>query len=202
MDDLDGFWLSVTELARQRGVDKAAISRRAKRYEAQGLLTPRAGKGGVKMINVAEFNRAAGEATDAVRALNGAGGGQMASPAAAAPGDPILAREQARRASYDADLKKLELQERLGELVPAKDVQEAIVVLSENFVRALDQMPSRAEEGFAEATKGGVAGLRVFIRSLANGARDTVERDLKTLVVGAKQAANLPLVSRAEAEPP
>jgi DNA-binding MarR family transcriptional regulator len=193
MDDVEGYWLSVSELARQRGVDKAAISRRAKRYEAQGLLTPRAGKGGVKMINVAEFDRAAGEATDAVRALNGAGGGAQATQVAAVPGDPILAREQARRASYDADLKKLELQERLGELVPAKDVQEAIVALSENFVRALDQMPSRAEEGFAEATKGGVAGFRAFLRALANGVRDTLERDLEALVVGAKQA---------EAEPP
>ena len=73
MDDLDGFWLSVTDLARQRGVDKAAISRSAKRYEAQGLLHPRAGKGPAKMINVAEFDKAAAEATDAVRALNGAG---------------------------------------------------------------------------------------------------------------------------------
>jgi DNA-binding MarR family transcriptional regulator len=188
MDDLDGFWLSVTELARQRGVDKAAISRRAKRYEEQGLLHPRVGKGGAKMINVAEFDRAAGEATDAVRELNGSQGGAAAVSVATAPGDPVLAREQARRASYDADLKKLELEERLGELVPVAAVQEAIVTLSENFVRALDQIPSRAEEGFAEAGKGGLAGFRAFLRSLANGVRDTLERDLKGLVLGAKRA--------------
>ncbi len=188
MDEVEGYWLSVTELARLRGVDKSAISRRAKRYEEQGLLTPRAGKRGVKMICVAEFDKAAGEATDAVRALNGSRGGAAAAPVAALPGDPVLAREQARRASYDADLKKLELQERLGELVPVEAVREAIVAVSENFVRALDQMPSRAEEGFAEANKGGLAGFRAFLRALANGVRDTLERDLKALVVGAKQA--------------
>jgi DNA-binding MarR family transcriptional regulator len=188
MDDLDGFWLSVTDLARQRGVDKAAISRRAKRYEDQGLLHPRLGKGGAKMINVAEYDRAAGEATDAIRELNGSQGGAAASPGAAAPGDPSLARQQARRAGYDADLKELELKERLGELVLVVAVQEAIVALSENFVRALDQIPSRAEEGLAEANKGGLAGFRAFLRALANGVRDTLERDLKGLVIGAKQA--------------
>jgi DNA-binding MarR family transcriptional regulator len=185
--------LSVTELARQRGVDKAAISRRARRYEEQGLLHPRTGKGGAKMINVAEFDRAAGEATDAVRELNGSQGGAAAAPVAAAPGDPSLARQQARRAGYDADLKELELKERLGELVPVNDVEEAIVALSENFVRALDQIPARAEEGLAEASKGGLAGFRAFLRALANGVRDTLERDLKGLVVGANPA---------EAEPP
>jgi hypothetical protein len=193
MDDAEGYWLSVTELARLRGVDKAAISRRAKRYEEQGLLTPRAGKGGVKLICVAEFDRAAGQATDAVRELNGSAGGAAAAPAAALPGDPTLAKQQARRAGYDADLKQLELQERLGELVRVADVQEAIVVLSENFVRAIEQMPARAEEGFAEATKGGLAGFRAFLRALANGVRDTLERDLEALIIGAKQA---------EADPP
>lgn len=187
MDDVEGYWLSVSGLARQRGVDKAAISRRLARYEAQGLMKSRLGKGGVKLINVAEFDRAAGEATDAVRELNGSGAGAPAMGIAAAPGDPILAREQARRASYDADLKKLELEERLGELIPVGDVREAIAALGETFVRALDQMPSRAEEGFAEATKGGLAGFRIFLRSLANGVRDTVERDLKALAFGPPQ---------------
>ena len=83
--------------------------------------------------------------------------------------------------------RNLELKERLGELVPAKDVEEAIVALSENFVRALDQIPSRAEEGFAEASKGGLAGFRAFLRALANGVRDTLERDLKALVVGGSE---------------
>ncbi len=193
MDAPEGYWLSVSELARLRGVDKAAISRRVKRYEDQGLLTSRTGKGGTKEVCVAAFDRAAGEATDAVRELNGSGGGAAAGPVAALPGDPSLARQQARRAGYDADLKELELKERLGELVPVKDVEEAIVVLAENFVRAIEQMPARAEEGFAEATKGGLAGFRAFLRALANGVRDTLERDLKGLVVGAR---------RAEAEPP
>ena len=72
-------------------------------------------------------------------------------------------------------------------------MEEAIVGLSESVVRALDQIPSRAEEGLAEANKGGLAGFRAFLRALANGVRDTLERDLKGLVIGAKQV---------EAEPP
>jgi hypothetical protein len=181
MNDLEGYWLSVSELARQRGVDKAAISRRAKRYEEQGLLTPRPGKGGVKMINVAEFDRAAGEATDAVRVLNGAGGGQVASSGALAPGDPVLAREQARRASYAADLTKPELEERLGHLIPVADVEAAMTRCAESMVRLIDQLPARADESAEAVARDGVHGARMFLRGAARDLRATLARDMRLL---------------------
>jgi DNA-binding transcriptional ArsR family regulator len=64
------FRLSVSDLARRRGVDKAAISRRMARYEEQGLLHPQRQAAGTKMIQAAEFGRAAALATDAVNAAS------------------------------------------------------------------------------------------------------------------------------------
>jgi DNA-binding MarR family transcriptional regulator len=146
-------WVSISELARMRGVDKAAISRRVRRLEDQGLLRTSEGKHGTKLVNIAEFDRAAGETTDAVRELNG-----NASSQTGAPADPILSREQARRASYDADLKKLDLEERLGQLVSAERVQRAFSDCAHVVSQAAAQLVGRAEENAAAVAKDGVQG--------------------------------------------
>ena len=118
-------WVTISELARMRGVDKAAISRRVARFESLGLVHPRAGVGRTKLVNIAEFDRAAGETTDAVREANGRGAARAPD---ATGGDPILAREQARRAAVDADLKELDLAERVGELVAVEPYQRKRIV--------------------------------------------------------------------------
>ncbi len=58
VDDPSGGWLTVSALARVRGVDKAAISRRVARLEAAAALTTRPGPRGSKLINADEFARA------------------------------------------------------------------------------------------------------------------------------------------------
>ena len=178
MDDVDGYWVTISELARLRAVDKAAISRRVKRYEADGLMQTRPGKGGTKLVSVAQFDRAAGQATDAVRELNGTGAA-VASPAV--PGDPSLARQQARRAGYDADLKQLELEERLGKLLPVADVEHAMVACAQELVRVIEQMTARAEECAAGVAKDGVLGARAFLKALARDQRELLARSMTLL---------------------
>jgi DNA-binding MarR family transcriptional regulator len=157
-------WETVSALARRRGVDKSAISRRVARYEAQGLLKTRPGGGGRKLVNVAEFDRVAAETTDAVRELNGsAGGARLASSTTdATPGDPILAKEQARRAAYGADLKKLDLEERLGNLVSLAKVTEAQAICAQRIVQVIERMTERAHD----------AASRAALKQLARDVRD------------------------------
>jgi DNA-binding MarR family transcriptional regulator len=152
-------WATISELARLRGVDKSAVSRRVARLTAQGLLTPRDGKGGTRLVNVAEFDRAAAVATDAVRQLNGRGA-DKAAPQSDLRADPILAREQARRVSYDADLKKLNLEERLGLLLPRDQAISSVVECSRRLRGVIEQMHTRAEEITSAVASGGVAGAR------------------------------------------
>ena len=73
MDQIEGYWATLSELARQRGVDRSAISCRVARYEALGLLKTRPGKQGSKLVNVAEFDRVAKETTDSPRERIGTG---------------------------------------------------------------------------------------------------------------------------------
>ena len=159
-------WATVSELARLRGVDKAAISRRAKRLEAQGLLHPRPGAHGTKLISIAEFDRAAGEATDAVRELNGRG---AATPAAA---DSTLAYQQRRRAAASADMAEIERDKQLEKLAPVETFAAGAFTHGAALARRIDQIAERADDLAAIVAKDGVAGLRAALRALARDLRD------------------------------
>ncbi len=155
-------WATVTELARLRGVNKSAISKRVARLESLGVLHPKPGPKRTKLISLAEFDRATAETVDAVRELNG-----RAAQAAASPSDPILAREQARRASIAADLAQLDLDERLDMLVPVDGVRRAAADCAIRLRQVVEQMHARAEEVAGELARNGSA----FAQKLVEAAR-------------------------------
>jgi DNA-binding MarR family transcriptional regulator len=170
VDDI-GTWETITALAERRGVSKGAMSRMVKRFETLGLLSSKPGDDRrVKLVNVAEFDRAASDATDAVRELNGS---------ARASGS--LAEAQTRRASYDADLKRLQLEERLGKLIPIEDAQDSMVKCAEGLVRVIDQVSARAEELAAAVAKDGEAGALTYLKGFARDLRELLARSMKLL---------------------
>jgi DNA-binding MarR family transcriptional regulator len=184
-------WLTVSALARARGVDKAAISRRVARLEAAGALTTRGGEHGTKLVNVAEFTHAVEMTTDAIREANG----RVASPihrmaaetngrrSAAArqaadadmgdtPSDPILAREQARRTKIAADTAQLQFDALKGELVRISDFSDRVTVQAETLARRIDQtLPEWADDLAAVVAKDGTAGLRAALKGKARELR-------------------------------
>lgn len=195
--DADGLWLTVSEIARQRGVDKAAVSRRLSRLESLGAVATRPGPRGTKLVNVAAYDRAVGETTDAIRAMNG---GAVAAPVVAETGglkqDPVLAREQARRTAYQAELAKLDLEERLGNLLPVDQIAAAVGVCAEGIVRAIEHLPARADELSAAVAKDGTQGARAVLKVATRDLRAAIERELRNIAIGAAAAHN----AEAEAE--
>jgi len=167
-DGPTGGWLTVSELARVRGVDKAAISRRVARLEAAGALATRPGPRGTKLINADEFARAAAEMTDVVREANGrraaeardGDGGGLAVTA-------ILSRQQARRVAYDADIKKLQRDRLLGELARVSDFAAGAAAHGETFARIIDRLPDRTDDLAAVVAKEGSPGLRNALKAIA-----------------------------------
>ena len=114
-----GCTVSVTELARIKGVSKQSISKRLNKLESEGLLvTGRRGKH--RTVSLATWDTVTGETTDparlvaqeTARAVRGdaleddvaknIGGGKP-------PADPTYTRELTRKAGYDADLRKIEI---------------------------------------------------------------------------------------------
>jgi DNA-binding IscR family transcriptional regulator len=185
-------WLSVSALARLRGVQKSAISKRVARLEKEGLVHPRLGPLNSKEVNVAEFVSAVERTTDAIREANGRAASPVhrmaadangrratANPVSQAdivdtPGDPILAREQAKRAQADAELKRMDLEERRGRIVSADQCKRFVDACSANAQIVLWRLPGLVEEIIAIGTKDGVPAARTFVKSHVRAAINEV----------------------------
>jgi DNA-binding transcriptional ArsR family regulator len=201
-------WLTVSELARVRGVDKAAISRRVARLEAAGALTTRPGPRGSKLIEASEFARAVEDLTDIVREANGRHGASGRDLVGAAPGDPILVREQARRTKIAADTAQLQFDALKGELVPISDFSDKVTVQGETLARVIDRIPDEAIALAGAEAKNGSAfaqalmdtmrsnpqGARSFFRILARNQRGAIADAFTALAqASAGETAGAPL---------
>ncbi len=176
----DGLWLTITELAEHKGLGKPWISEKVKALEADGKIETRSGKGKTKLVNLAQFDRAVGETGDAVkeaaaetRAEAGAGG-ESASP--------VLRDHQARAAQYAADLKFLDLEERLGRLVLIAEVKAAGIEIAEVVVTVIGGLSAHAEGVAAVAAKDGVQGVRGMLKDIEHKLRDEIAKGIGKLV--------------------
>lgn len=186
-----GLWLSVTDLAKAKGVSKPAISKAVKRWNASGVAVSTRKEGRELLVNVAEYDRARGQFGDLGREQ----GESTKRGIPLADAAPTYTHEQARKMAYEADLARLKLNERLNELVPVKSLEEATTEFGETLVRTLDRVPSRAEEATA-ASKDGVAGMRAFLKTLVRDIRLSLADELSKVTVSAMQSG-----ADAEAEP-
>ncbi|NEW96632.1 hypothetical protein [Rhodopseudomonas sp. BR0G17] len=172
--DLDaGLWLSISEIARQKGKSRQAVAKRVAGLVEAGQLETKAGADGTKLVNLAQYDRAVGDTGDAVKEA----AAQTRSEAdAAAPGDasPVLRDHQARAAQYTADLKYLDLEERLGRLVPLADVADGANRAAEAIVRVIDRLPSHAETVAGAVGKDGPAGARAALKEIAREIRAAI----------------------------
>lgn len=187
-DDLveAGLWLSVSEIARQKDKSRQAIAKRVDSLVEAGLLETRPGPSGTKLVNLAQFDRAVGDTGDAFKEA----AAETRAAEAGAGADPTTARKrdhQARSEQYTADLKFLDLEERLGRLVPVAEVKDAGMKAAEAIVRIVDRLPTYAEALAGAAVKDGTAGARGQLKEIA--------RELRTAIADAMD------VIAAEAEP-
>lgn len=185
-------WLSISEIARAKGVSKQAVSKKVDRLAATGAIETRLGPGGQKLVNLAAYDQALGETTDLVRAQNGRKSAQSHSAGPSLPGpsgdNPILAYQQARKASYDADLKRLELGQKLGEFLRVADVEVAMARCAEALVRNIDQLASRDDALAAAVAREGAAGARAELKSIARDLRNVLAREMRLIAAEADQA--------------
>jgi DNA-binding Lrp family transcriptional regulator len=171
--DLDaGLWLSVSEIAREKGKSRQAIAKRVAELVEAGKLETRSGPNGTKLVNLAAFDRAVGETGDAVK--EGAAEARAEIELGNEPTSPALRDHQARSAQYSADLKYLELEERLGRLVLAAEVKEAGQKAGEAIVRILDRLPTYAEVIAAASIKDGTQGARASLKEIARELRAAI----------------------------
>lgn len=170
--DASGLWLTISELADAKQLGKSAVSERVARLEDQGLLTTRPGKGKSKLVNLAEFDRVVGQVTDLAReqgaATRRAGAGDEAAPESTSG---AYSREQARRMAYQAELARLELEERLGSLVEVAKLRPIIAASAAAAVAVLDRLPQEADDLRAICARDEGAGLERALKAISHRMR-------------------------------
>jgi DNA-binding MarR family transcriptional regulator len=168
-DDADE-WMSISDLARAIGRDKGGVSRRVARFESQGLLTTRVGESGQKLVSRSEYDRVASETTDTKQELNGlkhrSANGNV--PASASPAGPPLARAQAAKTDAQAQLARLDLSQRLGQLLPIDDTRQAAARCAMRLRRTVETMHVRAEETADNLARNGSAFARTLVAAMRN----------------------------------
>lgn len=178
----EGLWLTVSELARLKGVDKSHISRQVTKLEEDGLLRTRTGPNRAKLVNLPEFDRLIGETTDLFKkqAASTAAANRSAEEGGSESGDPTFTEMQKKKLQYEAAMKALDYAERVKLVVPAQDLQRACEQISEVLVVAIDRMLLRADEVAAAAAKGS-AGVRSVLKQMIFDLRTTAAEQLKRL---------------------
>ena len=188
----EGVRVSVSELAGIKGVSPQAVSKRLKRLQSEGLIGV-GQRGREKTVNLAEWDTVTGETTDPARlvaqdtvremrgldrldddvARNISGG--------KAPADPTYTKELTRKAGYDADLRKIEIDKQRGLLLPIEDVRNAMERCAEAIVRDIDQLPAFADDLAAAVARSGVSGLRDALKAKARELRQTLAQRMSLI---------------------
>jgi hypothetical protein len=162
-----GLWLSVAELARLKNLSRQSVHERVRRLVETGHLTTR-GEGRSLRVNLAQYDLAIGSTGDAARE---AGAATKAMVDVDAPTSSAFRDAQTREKQYAADLKYLELQQRLGELVPVAEMKEAAVKMGEAVVNIVTRLPSHAEVLAGAFTKAGIPQVRSELNDIVRSMR-------------------------------
>ena len=184
----DGLWVSLRELARLKGVDVALISRRVALFVEEQKLATRPGPRGAKLINRAEYDRLVGETGDPIkeRAAETARlfrEGEDAALAKPDDGQAAAATNAKRTAAvYDAEIKKLELGERLGHLIGRDDLLQARDRCGAAIATVIERLPLRAAEMSAAVAKGGESGAREVLGKIAFDISQSIAAALRELM--------------------
>jgi biotin operon repressor len=187
-DDLDaGLWLSISDIAEQKGKSRQAVHKRVAALEADGKLETRPGPNGTKLVNLAQFDRAVGETGDAFK--EAAAETRSEAESNSEPSSPVLRDHQSRAAQYSADLKYLDLEERLGRLVPIDEAKEGGIKIGETVVKILGRLPSYAEQMTAAAVKDGVQAARALLKDIERDLRMAVAAELAEIIGAAVPAS-------------
>ncbi len=180
-DENGGPWLPIAELARLKGVERQTVHEKVNRFERDGLLATRPGKGKTRLVDVAAYDLAARESTDfsrqqsaATRAANDSGEGGPAP-------DMRWTDAQRQKMEYEARIKALDYGERSKQLVSIAGVKNDIEKIFNGCIGSLDSLASRAEEVTAAAIKDGIPGARRVLADAVFKIRATIGAAMREL---------------------
>lgn len=172
----DGHWVSVSELAKMKGISRQTASEKVSRLEKEGRLSTRM-NGRLRMVELATYDRLVGQVGDAAREI-GAATKKTTDDASGNGG--ALRDAQTEKAKYETRLKALDFAERSGQVVPLKGehgIEGALIKVCDQVVRDLGA-PMQWIDEMMEASRKGEPHLRRLIRTKIGEMRKTVAEHL------------------------
>lgn len=95
-----------------------------------------------------------------------------------------LTKARTASAFYQANLARLQYEEKIGHLVSRADVEISMVRAAEALKRDLEQLPARADDLATAFTRGGIDGVRSFLKTLQREILGTLASNMRLLEQG------------------
>lgn len=174
---------TVRQVADRDGVSKQAVSKKVRELvEKHGLSVERDAQGRVVALNVAEYDHLRGRYGDPSKA-------QAPRQADVPQTAPSESYDEALRQKtwHEAERRRLEVEELKGKLVRVDEVEHAVAESGAAIARIIDRLPAAADDLAAAVAREGTHGLRVALKGLANGMRESIANELDKLVVSRRR---------------
>lgn len=210
VDDPD--WANVSDVARRRGVTRQAIHKRVKLFAGRGMLATR-GEGRALRFHLPTFESLTADSHDPAQDLRnrhqiaaqneesdsreGAKAPQAAPtraaerPAFKEPSKPsAYDSASAREKNAKAELAEMLLAQKRGELVEARTLADAAVVVGTEIGQSVSSLKTKAGKLYAAGTTGGEEALHIELVGAVNAILTQVAESLAKLATPAAQKAD------------
>jgi len=172
----EGHWVSVSDLAKLKGISRQTASEKVARLESEGRLSTRK-NGRLRMVELATYDRLVGQVGDAAREI---GAATKKSVDETSGNGGALRDAQTEKAKYETRLKALDFAERSGQVVPIKGehgIEAALIKVCDYIVRDLG-IPMQWIDEIMEASQKGEPHLRRLMRTKIAEQRKVVAEHL------------------------
>lgn len=186
-------WLSLTELAARDGVSVPAVSKQVKKLRERHALEVRTDSADrVVAVNAAHYDLLRGHAGAAIRDQ------RPAQPVAADPLASSYDAALARKTGYDAELRRLQLEEASGKLLVAASAVDAFRRIIGEIVQEVDRLVRIDDEIALAVGHDGRPGARRVLKAEALRLRRRVAAAHRELLALAPANDTLPEDGAAE----
>jgi hypothetical protein len=183
--DETGDWVAVSTLAERYGVSRQAIHQRLAKYRDK---IPATGEGKSLRIHAPTYAQLVAETLDPAQELRNRniersaqrGPSPEPTPLEAPPEPSKFNDAAAREKNAKAELAEMQLAERRGELVPAREIEAAAFEVLEKIAQRLASMKAQSGRLYS-AAKGGEEAHAIALQGLVNDAIADIAADMKQL---------------------
>lgn len=169
---------TISEIAARDGISKQAVSKKVRELLDLGLAVERNERGHIVSVNLAQYDYLRGRHDDPSKSQR---------PAAAEQNSPANSYDEAlrKRTWYEAERKRLDLEEQIGRLIPVDEIATAVDECGAEIVQIVRQLQNETDAIAAVVAREGSHGLRVHLKQIESRFLAEIAKALRALATRA-----------------